>query len=373
MALVATNAPAALGLFMLIVCTPLASVLMVRFQVAKTKLTFSLERSCTVGDAQALIITLARPALLRSRVELVFELENLLIGTRYELPIVLSPTSTNTEHYELALRTDSPGTVRVKLVSARVHDVLGFCEPHVASASFDQTYTVYPMLAELELRMRLAGSRSDSGSNYDLNRPGKDRNEVFEIRSFEQGDSYKDVHWKLSARTRDLVVRVPSRPADHDVALLLGAHPIDTKQPGDLRVLSAELSLLASASLALLRAGVAHLVLHPTPQGLKALPVESSTAYYAMVEELLCSPLMEVIVDNPDAFAACLIENNISKTIVITDLVNNEMFSKLGNPAQMSVIHVNDKHRTGADDEAPFTLMHVAASDVPHVVKVLEL
>ena len=47
---------------------------------------------------------------------------------------------------------------------------------------------------------------------YDKNKPGDDISEVFQIREYRGGDRLQSIHWKLSARTDDLMVREYSLP-----------------------------------------------------------------------------------------------------------------------------------------------------------------
>ncbi len=371
--LVASNRPEAAAALAFIVCTPLASGALGVLVVARTRLSFELESSCTVGDDLALKIELLRPRPFKTRVELVFRMENLLTGSVVEQPVSLSPTSGTPERFELALRSDCPGTVRVELASARTRDALGFFELELPEAALKTSYTVFPQLADLTLHTKFELDQDEAGTSFDLNRPGTDRSEMFETRGFEQGDSFKDVHWKLSARTRDLVVRVPSRPSDHDIALVCGAHPIDSENSDQVSVLAAELCLVASVSLGLLRAGSPHMLVHPTPEGLDAIAVENLGDFYGALDTLLASPLQHEVVSDPSGYAALRAEEGISKTIVVTDLVNDEMFGKLGGPAQTSVVHVSASHATGSDEGASGVLLHVAAADVPARIKSLEL
>ncbi len=372
-AFLATNAPEALGLLVMIACLPVMSIAVSRMQVGRTRLAFSLGRTCVAGEKHPLVIELSRPTLFKSRVELVFIVENLLLGTSWELPVSLSPATAGTERYRLLLHADCPGTVRVSLKSARAVDVLGFCELPMPGASFKATYTAYPALGDLHLELHLEDEAGESGARFDLNREGTDRSEVFEIRDFSAGDSYKDVHWKLSARTRDLVVRVASRPGDHSIALLAGIHPIDAGDAEQIQVLCAELSLLASVSLGLLRAGVAHVVACPAKHGLKSLAVDDTASFYAMADELLCTPLQEVVLPTEKEWQAYEAKMSITKTIVVTDKANDEMFAKLGGPERLSVLHVSARHATGVDTASASRLMHVAAADVPGTIKALEL
>ncbi len=372
-ALVSTNTAAALGLLLLVICVPIASMIVGRIQLAHTYLAFSLKDSCVAGDDLGLKISIRRPRMLKSRVELLFEIENPLLGVLMEQPVSLSPTTGYIERYTLPLNTDCPGALRVKLVSARAHDVLGFFELSIPGTTFKKTCTVYPRISDIDLHIGLTGARDDSNAAFNLDCPGHDRSEIFELRDFQQGDSAKDVHWKLSARTRDLVVRVPSRPAGHTVALLCGIHSVKADRPEAQIGVAAQMGLLASVSLGLLRAGTGHTLVYATEGGLRALPIESAEDFQGAFDELLCSPLQREVLQDAESFTAFKSEHGIEKTIVVTDLVNDEMLEKLGDPGQISVLHVDNSLQTGADSASVFRLMHISVDDLPERIKVLEL
>ena len=372
-ALVSTNSAAALGLLLLVVCVPVASMVVGRIQLARTRLAFSLKGSCVAGDDLGLKIAISRPRMLKSRVELLFEIENPLLGALMEQPVSLSPTTGKVERYTLPLYTGCPGALRIQLVSARAHDVLGFFELSIPGATFKKTCTVYPRTSDIELHVGLTGARDDSNAAFDLDCPGHDRSEVFELRDFQQGDSAKDVHWKLSARTRDLVVRVPSRPAGHTVALLCGIHSVKADRPEAQTSVAAQMGLLASVSLGLLRAGTGHTLIYATGGGPRALLIEGAEDFQNAFDELLCSPLQHKVLQDAESFTAFKSEYGIEKTIVVTDLVNDEMLEKLGDPGQISVLHVDNSLQTGADSLSAFRLMHVSVDDLPERIKVLEL
>lgn len=371
--LVATNAPEAFGLLVLVACVPIASVALGRLQTRSTRVTFALNDSCTTNETLVLRIGLEQPRLLRGRVDLLFEAENLLCGTAVELPVSLAPSAGPTEDFELALRTDCPGQVRFRLVSASVGDVLGFCDFAVPGAALNTVCTIYPPIGEIELHMHLSSGQASESAQFDLSRPGSDRSEVFETRAFAQGDSLKDVHWKLSARTRELQIRVPSDPSDHSIALVCGAHAIDIDDHAQARVLAAQFGLLSSVSLGLLRAGEPHIVVRPVGRSLEAIVVETLDDFYSMLDTLLCSPLQDEVVADSALFADLVREHHVTKTVVVTDRVNDEMFAKLGQNTQMSVLHVTSEHATGADGGTTGTLLRVFAADVPDRIKALEL
>lgn len=62
---------------------------------------------------------------------------------------------------------------------------------------------------------------------YDDRRGGSDASETFQIREYVPGDRLQNIHWKLSAKTDELMVREHSQPKGCPVALLLGAKGVE--------------------------------------------------------------------------------------------------------------------------------------------------
>lgn len=60
---------------------------------------------------------------------------------------------------------------------------------------------------------------------YDDFHPGDDRSEIFGIREFREGDKIQSIHWKLSAKSDELVVREDSLPLACPVVLILEGGP----------------------------------------------------------------------------------------------------------------------------------------------------
>lgn len=92
---------------------------------------------------------------------------------------------------------------------------------------------------------------------YDDRRGGSDASETFQIREYMPGDKLQNIHWKLSAKTDELMVRELSQPKGCPVVLLLGAKGME-KLSSEQR--DRFLQAAASLSFALLDAECPHIV-----------------------------------------------------------------------------------------------------------------
>lgn len=111
-----------------------------------------------------------------------------------------------------------------------------------------------------ELPVELSGAvRGFFGESevYDDLRGGSDNSEVFQIREYAPGDRLQNIHWKLSAKAEDLMVREHSLPKGCAVVLLLGSRGIERVKPIQR---DRFLQIAASVSFALMDAQCPHIV-----------------------------------------------------------------------------------------------------------------
>ena len=85
---------------------------------------------------------------------------------------------------------------------------------------------------------------------YSAERGGDDAGEVYQVRSYKEGDSLKQIHWKLTARLGDVTVREPGYPVSHAVMIFMETgYPGEFPDPDKMdRQISLTLSFLKALS-----------------------------------------------------------------------------------------------------------------------------
>lgn len=369
---VATNNAAALTVALIAIIAPAASMAFGRATAAHTQLQFGLQHACTAGQPLELGITVTRPALSRNRIRLTFRFRNLLTNATEEVPVTLAPASGKTEHFHLPLNTSFCGRIEVSLVSARATDSLDFIDADIPDVRLETSYTVYPEIADIIAQTTRTNRSSISGSTYDYHRKGQDRTEVFEMRDFQEGDSLKAVHWKLSARFDDLMVREPSRPTDYDITILCDPH-----DPGHgsahANVLNGVMSVTASISLSLIQQGISHSVAYLTDDALESEFVDSCNSFNTMLDMLVSTPLPTTAFEDTAAFDEFRRAHNVTRTVLVTDVLDEALAAKLNQLTDLSVFHISESTRTGSDASSGYLLTHIPADGVGERIKNLEL
>ncbi len=371
---VATNSATSLAALILVLCAPLTSIFINGIISKKTSIDFSLQQACTTGGDLSLEMEVKRPQLFKGNLKLEFEARNLMQKTTWRIPVTLSPTSSKQERFALPLRTDCCGRVALSLVSASSTDTLGFSEKAIP-VSFSSAYTVYPIVSDMTIETAQASHAGEAGTTYDTALRGQDKTEVFDLRDYAEGDSLRSVHWKLSARLGDLMVREPSRPTDYEIALILGAGACDPDDREQSRMVNAMLSLAASLSLALVRQGLSHCVIYDENHTTVAKQVGDRATFDAMLDSITAAPLP----DDPFAQTQSIDEVRrsvaITKTVLVVDRIPEQAAQKLAQETTLTVLRVGGE-ATAEQKADGYLIVNVPLADVENAnarVKNLEL
>ncbi len=168
-------------------------------------------------------------------------------------------------------------TIRISVKNAYAYDALGLFRLRLRPVS-DTVVCVMPYpqppeeLPEYSLAMH---------ESY-VPKYGGGFAEVHDMRPYRPGDSMRDIHWKLSAKTGQMIVREPQRPVCSSIVITI-----------DLEAPSAELDRrianLLWVSDWLIRSNVEHDVcwLDPVDRQVKAFNVTGATDPVALVREML--------------------------------------------------------------------------------------
>ena len=121
------------------------------------------------------------------------------------------------------LTSNTCGELRCTLSKGRVCDYLGlFSFPLRLPKNSVQTVVFYPTVYQPRLSMTTAVLPDGEVERYSATRPGSDPSELFALREYRDGDKLSQIHWKLSQKTDQLLVREYSLPIS-DRALFLWA------------------------------------------------------------------------------------------------------------------------------------------------------
>lgn len=174
------------------------------------------------------------------------------------------------------------GAVILQRGRVRMYDYLGLFCFRLARME-PQTVLVHPIAQKPEVLPDLTRYLSFASRP----KPGGGYSENHELRLYRPGDSLRQIHWKLSAKTGKLILREPMEPVKGSalVTLVLSGTPEE---------LDLKLGQLLYVSCWLTEQQVPHRVCCLTDNGMQLLSVNHETDAIAAVDTLLrCPPLQE--------------------------------------------------------------------------------
>ena len=105
------------------------------------------------------------------------------------------------------------GNLAITVEKVRVYDYLSIFAWTVGKNFETQNVLILPPLKEMYLgRDRWYNETNEDSDRFSLYKKGDDPSEIFDIREYMDGDKIQRIHWKLSKKTGDLMVKEGSLP-----------------------------------------------------------------------------------------------------------------------------------------------------------------
>lgn len=159
--------------------------------------------------------------------------------------------------FDYSLVIEDYGSYEVVLKKVRIYDLTGlfYVNKTIRCSGYVQ---VFPRMQEIGVHISEAARNFFGEAEvYDEFRPGDDHSELFQMREFRSGDKIQSIHWKLSAKQDELLVKEDSLPKACPAVLFLDYKNEKQHRPEKV---NAYLVILASISFSLMDAECAHYV-----------------------------------------------------------------------------------------------------------------
>ncbi|MGN0484587.1 MAG: DUF58 domain-containing protein, partial [Lachnospiraceae bacterium] len=171
---------------------------------------------------------------------------NSMTAGKQKLWLNLATVHPGENRFETYVHFSGAGDYCFSLDTVRIYDLTGLfsLKKHIHT---QQNLKILPELEEVQVFLTepVRNFYGDS-DQYDEKRPGNDRSEIFQIRPFQDGDRLQQIHWKLSAKVDELIVREDSFPKACPVVLFLDYVAVKKGH-----TLTADVFLSAAASLSM--------------------------------------------------------------------------------------------------------------------------
>ena len=112
------------------------------------------------------------------------------------------------------------GGVEIGVNTVEIFDPFGLWKKTLRP-SLTSVITVLPDTFDVHLQLAHGNLPNQDSVEYAQGRTGNDLSEIFAIREYQEGDSIRNIHWKLSGKYDDLMVKLASLPLENSMLLLL--------------------------------------------------------------------------------------------------------------------------------------------------------
>lgn len=373
-ALAYVNTASALLLLIMMLLLPLIVRLSLMDNAKNITLSCSMSEACVVGrKAKPLTVTMENKSLIpMGSVELVVMYENHMFGTSREESISLYGSGKK-QTFEIPLDTQRCGRSMITIKEVRYCDVFNIMRSRI-DFFWKKRYTVYPRLPELQLHTQKLLAAEFGGTNYDRTRRGNDNSEVFQVRGYEPGDNLSAAHWKLSAKTDDIIIREWSRPKNF--RMLIVFDPVSKDILGkdiSMDVLGGIIGLSSSVSRELIRQGMGHNIAMINGGIQIDVSINQSDDSDVMLDDIMSIVVPKENNDFISAMLALGLQSRYSKLVYIGPEANAGMLSELSAYMDVTAIGVRDDGDVLYSNDAGYEMYTLSAHEIAKKQHFIEL
>lgn len=207
-----------------VVILPFFMLAMLIVSALKTRVTAQLEHlSAARGSSAVLKLTVKNSS--------VFPIVSCAAEVRYKPAVPFENSSVkffrmsasigarSEECFALNIKPEHCGTVDVAIVKIRLRDIMGLFSIPVKS-QMSGKITSLPVIYPIQASVESAPASSSESSTFSPIKSGDDPSEIFALREYRDGDNNNRIHWKLSSRSENFIVKELSLPVGCRVLII---------------------------------------------------------------------------------------------------------------------------------------------------------
>lgn len=278
---------------MLLVYLQVALFVLAFFFVWYRKFTIKGRIEVPVGSAEPGKISLIKLVIKNNgfmpvtRMAALVTVEDLYADTKKKQWMKLGELPKGESSFQQMISLSETGLYRFGLTRLKVYDITGLFSGKIRIKS-EAGVQVLPVLHNIPVRLSHAVRNFyGEADTYDEHTPGYDNSEIFQVREYQKGDRLQNIHWKLSAKQDDLMVKEHSLPKACPVVIFLDCCP--AKSVKKQEEMLAYLEVAASLSFSVTDAGCPHYVVwfDGTEQDVKRFRVDDEESLFLFIGILM--------------------------------------------------------------------------------------
>ena len=219
--------------------------------------------------------------------------------------------------YTMDIVPENCGEITVTCVSTEIRDHLDLFREQIPGFDPVKT-TVYPQRLRLDVLLdpNTGGSPREDGPTQ--NKRGNDPSEVFDLREYVPGDDIRSIHWKLSVKTDELILREPGSPTYYDLAVLADFGLTQDGAETDPIERNAVIAYGTAALFDLARRGIRCCLAVPTASGMCLMPVSDRAECRQALSRWMGTRLPQNAGDGLKLFRSEHLDSRFSRVLLLS-------------------------------------------------------
>ena len=194
------------------------SVLINQWNLRKVKIAYDIETTGS-SEGNCIVITIENSSIFPiNHIESIVRLENIVFDTSDTKKIELSVGGRSKEQFRLPIMSKYCGRVDLKVERCLIYDWMDFSYRSV-KAYKEGFYYEYPVEKYQHIEQIKDGVSEGEEITY-KNVVGNDISEILQIREYRRGDTIKNIHWKLTAKSGKILVKELNTPNDNSIMVI---------------------------------------------------------------------------------------------------------------------------------------------------------
>lgn len=246
------------------------------------------------------------------------EAQNIITRRKDASNLVADIMPKKEKNLHIVIRDNLCGAIRIKIDEVIAGDVLGIVKIKKKLNICEYLY-IFPNVEKLAISDKEINKYDMESYKYSPIQKGNDTSETFGISNYQPGDSIKAIHWKLSSKMDNIVIRELGLPIDNKLMILVDKSDVDGES---LR--SDATGVAASLAYTMILKGVSHHIGwdDENKKEFVTFIIRGQEDFWSMVPELLRSPFVYGIEPIEEQFISADCEKQFTNFAVVS---NNEV------------------------------------------------
>ena len=259
-----------------------------------------------------------------TRCDLILQMQNLLNGESVQEVLRGGVLPKRTRTFLLSAEHAHCGVVKSAIRSARVCDPLGLFSRKLNVEIPGCECMVAPTLYHTGIRMEEMEHYDMESFRYADAKVGTDSSETVSIREYTEGDSVRAIHWKLSAKTGEIMIKEYGFPVDSKTMLIADKRKTEEIKNADMIDRLTEFTL--STSLTLTQQEANHVLgwYDANASEFIVRTIQSADDLYETMPDFLRAPFVKENADPAQKFLESGMEAGVSGYLYITQDILTE-------------------------------------------------